>query len=202
MKLGLAAPAALVDLGGLAELQGHQRVRRHGEDRRDDHARRGGGVQGSGASDSGAGGTGRPASATARCATAARSAAAWPTTTRRPTTRRPCWALGATIHTDKRTIAADDFFKGLYQTALDDGEIITAVSFPVPEKAGWQKFKQPASRFALVGVFVSQGQAAACAWRSPAPGPGVFRAKALEDKLAANWSGSACDGVEDRRRRA
>ena len=65
--------------------------------------------------------------------------------------------LGATIHTNTRTIAADQFFKGLYETALAEGEVITAVSFPVPEKAGWQKFKQPASRFSLVGVFVSQG---------------------------------------------
>jgi carbon-monoxide dehydrogenase medium subunit len=103
--------------------------------------------------------------------------------------------LGATIHTDKRTIPADDFFKGLYQTALNDGEIITAVSFPVPEKAGWQKFKQPASRFALVGVFVSKGKGGARVAVTGA-GPGVFRAKALEDKLAANWSGAACDGVK------
>src|SRR5687768_655127 len=103
--------------------------------------------------------------------------------------------LGATIHTDKRTIAADDFFKGLYQTALNDGEVITAVSFPVPEKAGWQKFKQPASRFALVGVFVSKGKGGVRVAVTGA-GPGVFRAKALEDKLAANWSGAACDGVK------
>ncbi|MFZ9545356.1 MAG: FAD binding domain-containing protein, partial [Hylemonella sp.] len=62
--------------------------------------------------------------------------------------------LGATIHTNSRDIVADDFFKGLYETALKDDELITAVSFPIPEKAGWQKFKQAASRFALVGVFV------------------------------------------------
>jgi carbon-monoxide dehydrogenase medium subunit len=105
-------------------------------------------------------------------------------------------ALGATIHTDKRTIAADDFFKGLYQTALNDGEVITAVSFPVPEKAGWQKFRQPASRFALVGVFVAKGKGGVRAAVTGAGASGVFRAKALEDKLAANWSGSACDGVK------
>ena len=105
-------------------------------------------------------------------------------------------ALGATIHTDKRTLAADDFFKSLYTTALNDGEVITAVSFPVPEKAGWQKFKQPASRFALVGVFVAKSKGGVRVAVTGAGSSGVFRAKALEDKLAANWSGSACDGVK------
>jgi aerobic carbon-monoxide dehydrogenase medium subunit len=102
--------------------------------------------------------------------------------------------LGATIHTDRRTIAADDFFKGLYETALADGELITAVSFPVPEKAAWQKFKQPASRFSLVGVFVSKGPAGVRVAVTGA-GAAVFRVKALEDKLTASWSASACDGV-------
>jgi aerobic carbon-monoxide dehydrogenase medium subunit len=102
--------------------------------------------------------------------------------------------LGATIHTDRRTIAADDFFKGLYETALAEGEVITAVSFPIPEKAAWQKFKQPASRFSLVGVFVSKGPAGV---RVAVTGAGacVFRVKALEDKLTASWSPASCDGV-------
>ena len=65
-------------------------------------------------------------------------------------------ALGATIKTNKRTIAADEFFKGLFSTALQDGEIITAVSFPVQAKAGYEKFPHPASRFALTGVFVAK----------------------------------------------
>ena len=65
-------------------------------------------------------------------------------------------ALGATVHTNKRKIAADDFFKGMYETALAADEIITAVSFPVPKKAAYAKFPNPASRFALVGVFVAQ----------------------------------------------
>ena len=60
------------------------------------------------------------------------------------------------MKTNKRTIAADDFFKGLFATALDDGEIITAVSFPIPAKAGYSKFPHPASRFALTGVFVAK----------------------------------------------
>jgi aerobic carbon-monoxide dehydrogenase medium subunit len=64
--------------------------------------------------------------------------------------------LGATVKTDRRTIAADDFFKGLYQTALDPAEVIVSVAFPVPQRSAYIKFKQPASRFALVGVFVAQ----------------------------------------------
>ena len=103
--------------------------------------------------------------------------------------------LGATVTTDRRSIAADDFFKGLYETALAEGEIITAVSFPIPKKAGWEKFRQPASRFSIVGVFASQG---ASGVRVAVTGAGacVFRAKALEDKLAANWSAAACEGVK------
>ncbi|MEO8281704.1 MAG: xanthine dehydrogenase family protein subunit M [Ideonella sp.] len=102
--------------------------------------------------------------------------------------------LGATVHTNKRAIAADDFFKGFFETALQDGEVITSVSFPVPEKAGWEKFKQPASRFSLVGVFVSKGPQGT---RVAVTGAGacVFRVKALEDKLAADWSAKATDGV-------
>ena len=102
--------------------------------------------------------------------------------------------LGATIHTNQRTIAGDSFFKGLYETALADGEIITAVSFPIPEKAAYQKFKQPASRFALVGVFVSKGKQGVRVAVTGA-GPVVFRVKALEDKLAASWTAAACDSV-------
>ena len=102
--------------------------------------------------------------------------------------------LGATIHTDQRTIAADAFFTGLYETALKDGEVITAVSFPVPQKAGWQKFKQPASRFSIVGVFVSQGPQGVRVAVTGA-GPCVFRATALEAKLAANWSAAALQGA-------
>jgi carbon-monoxide dehydrogenase medium subunit len=103
--------------------------------------------------------------------------------------------LGATVHTDRRSIAADDFFKGLYETALQPGEVITSVSFPVPEKAAWQKFKQPASRFSIVGVFVSKGPKGVRVAVTGA-GAGVFRAKALEDRLATNWSAAACSGVK------
>jgi carbon-monoxide dehydrogenase medium subunit len=102
--------------------------------------------------------------------------------------------LGASVHTDRRTIAADDFFLGLYATALAEGELITAVSFPLPARAGWVKFKQPASRFSLVGVFVSQGPQGVRVAVTGA-GPGVFRATALEERLAREWSPAALAGA-------
>jgi carbon-monoxide dehydrogenase medium subunit len=99
------------------------------------------------------------------------------------------------VHTDRRDIAADDFFQGMFTTALADGEMITAVSFPIPAKAGWQKFKQPASRFSLVGVFVSQGPAGTRVAVTGAGANGVFRATALEARLAAGWSAAALAGA-------
>jgi carbon-monoxide dehydrogenase medium subunit len=103
--------------------------------------------------------------------------------------------LGATVHTNQRQIAAEDFFLGVYTTALAEGEVITAVSFLIPEKAGWQKFKQPASRFSLVGVFVSKGPAGVRVAVTGAGAGGVFRATGLEAKLAANWSAAALAGA-------
>jgi len=102
--------------------------------------------------------------------------------------------LGATIHTNSRDIVADDFFKGLYETTLMDDELITAVSFPIPEKAGWQKFKQAASRFALVGVFVSKGPKGVRVAVTGAAGH-VFRATHLEQRLATNYSAAALEGA-------
>lgn len=102
--------------------------------------------------------------------------------------------LGASIHTDRRTIAADDFLEGLYETALEPNELLVAVSFPVPRKAAYQKFRQPASRFALVGVFVSQ-QASGVRVAVTGAGPCAFRVAALEKALAANWSAAACNAV-------
>lgn len=102
--------------------------------------------------------------------------------------------LGATVHTSTRNIPADQFFKGMFETALAEGEVITAVSFPIPERAGWQKFKQPASRFSIVGVFVSKGPQGVRVAVTGA-GPCVFRAKDLEAKLAANWSAAALKGA-------
>jgi carbon-monoxide dehydrogenase medium subunit len=105
-------------------------------------------------------------------------------------------ALGATVKTNKRSIVADDFFKGLFSTALEDGEIITAVSFPIPAKAAYEKFRHPASRFALTGVFVAKSKSGDV--RAAATGAaqnGVMRVAAIEQALKANWSPSALDGV-------
>ena len=106
-------------------------------------------------------------------------------------------ALGATVKTNKRSIAADDFFKGLFTTALGDGEIITAVSFPIPAKAGYSKMRHPASRFALTGVFVAKtksGEVRVAA--TGASSSGVMRVPAIEAALKANWSPGALDSVK------
>jgi carbon-monoxide dehydrogenase medium subunit len=105
-------------------------------------------------------------------------------------------ALGATIKTNKRSIAAEDYFKGLFSTALEDGEIITQVAFPVPTKAGYAKFPHPASRFALTGVFVAQTKSGDVRVAvTGASQSGVMRVSALEAALKANWAASAIDGV-------
>lgn len=194
MKLGLAAPSALVDLGGIAELRGisvsggavvigattsHAAVAASAEVQKaipaladlagrigDRQVRNRGTIGGSLAN-----------SDPAACYPAA------------------VLGLGATVRTDRRTIAADDFFKGLYETALEPGEIITSVSFPVPERAGWQKFKQPASRFSLVGVFVSKGPAGVRVAVTGA-GPCAFRVPALEAALSRSWDAAAVNGVK------
>ena len=103
-------------------------------------------------------------------------------------------ALGATIHTTQRQIAADDFFTGMFSTALQEDELITAVSFPVPKRAAYVKFKQQASRFALVGVFVAQTDTGVRVAITGA-GYGVFRHKAMEQALNANFSAQAAAGV-------
>jgi aerobic carbon-monoxide dehydrogenase medium subunit len=194
MKLGLAAPSALVDLGAVAELRGITV----------------------------AGGTVTIGAMTTHATVAASKevAAAIPALAglannigdRQVRNRgtiggslanndpAACYpaavlGLGATIHTDRRSIAADDFFKGLYETALAEGEVITKVSFPVPKKAAWQKFKQPASRFSIVGVFVSQG-AGGVRVAVTGAGAGVMRAKDIEAALTASWTAAAAAGVK------
>jgi aerobic carbon-monoxide dehydrogenase medium subunit len=190
MRLGLANPESLVDLAGVAELRGisvaggtvkigamttHAEVAAHADVARaipalaalagnigDRQVRNRGTIGGSLANND--------------------PAACYPAAV---------LALGATVHTNKRTIAADQFFKGLYETALAEGEIITAVSFPVPEKAAWQKFKQPASRFSLVGVFVSRAPGGAVRVAVTGAGACVFRATALEALLTKLWSPAA-----------
>ena len=106
-------------------------------------------------------------------------------------------ALGATVKTNKRSIAADQFFQGLFSTALEDGEIITQISFPIPAKAGYSKMRHPASRFALTAVFVAKTKAGDV--RVAATGAsqnGVMRVPAIEAALKANWSPGALDSVK------
>ena len=104
-------------------------------------------------------------------------------------------ALGATIRTNKRAIAADDYFLGLFETALEPGELITAVSFPIPKRSAYEKYRQPASRFALVGVMVAEGPqgircgvtgAKACA----------FRCTEIEQALGKSFTAQALDGLK------
>ena len=105
-------------------------------------------------------------------------------------------ALGATIVTNKREIAAGDFFKGLFETALEDGEIITKVKFPLPEKSAYEKFRNPASRYAMVGVFVAKTKAGVRVAVTGAGSSGVFRHAAMEAALAGNFSAAAIAGVK------
>ena len=194
MKLGLSAPSMLIDLGGIAELKGiavdgaavtlgagttHAAIAASKEVQRaipaladlarrigDRQVRHRGTIGGSLANND--------------------PAACWPAAV---------LGLGATVHTTTRTLSAEDFFVGLYTTALAEGEIVTQVRFPVPQQAGWQKFKQPASRFALVGVFVSRGPAGVRVAVTGAGANGVFRATELEARLAADWSAAALAGA-------
>lgn len=194
MKLGLAAPEALADLAGIADLKG---------------IRVGGGVVRIGAMTTHAT---VAASADVQQAIPALAQLAGHIGDRQVRNRgtlggslanndpAACYpaavlGLGATVHTSRRDIAADDFFQGIYTTALAEDELVTAVSFPIPEKAGWQKFKQPASRFSLVGVFVSKGPMGVRVAVTGAGANGVFRATGLEAKLAASWSAAALQGA-------
>lgn len=104
-------------------------------------------------------------------------------------------ASGATIVTNARQIAADDYFQGMFTTALDEGEIITEVRFPVPQAANYQKFEQPASRFAMVGVFVAKYADGVRVAVTGASEEGVFRWSEAEAALSANFSADAVDGL-------
>jgi carbon-monoxide dehydrogenase medium subunit len=106
-----------------------------------------------------------------------------------------CLGLGATIVTNKRRIKADDFFKGLFETALEPDEIITKVSFPIPKKAAYQKFRNPASRFALVGVFVAKRPSEVRVAVTGAGGSGVFRVGEFEAALQKRFSPKSLEGL-------
>lgn len=105
-------------------------------------------------------------------------------------------ALAGTVHTDKRTIAADDYFAGLFSTALEAGEIVTKVAFTVPAQAGYAKFRNPASRYPMAGVFVARHKDGAVRVAVTGAGnDGVFRWRAAEEALAGNFAADALQGL-------
>jgi aerobic carbon-monoxide dehydrogenase medium subunit len=110
----------------------------------------------------------------------------------------PCavLAIGATIKTNTRSIAADDFFQGMFTTALEPGEIITAVEFPIPEKSAYEKFRNPASRYAIVGVFVAKSAAGVRLAITGAGQGGVFRHTEMETALSAHFTPDAVAGIK------
>lgn len=194
LKLRLAQPGTLVDLSGIAELKG---IRREGSHVVIGAMTRHADVAGS---------------ADVKAAIPALAALAEGIGDRQvrnmgtlggslanndPAACYPAAVLGldAVVHTSKRKLAAGDFFKGMYETALAEDELITSVSFPVPAKAAYVKFVQPASRFALVGVFVAQ-TAGGVRVAVTGAGSSVFRAKPLEDALAKSFTADAAKAVK------
>ncbi len=192
LKARLAAPAKLVSLSGIAELKG---LRREGDRL----------VIGSGTTHAEvareaaeaypalaalAGGIGDPAVRN-------RGTIGGSLANNDPSACYPAAVLasGATVITSTREIAADDFFQGMFTTALDDGEIITSVSFPVPQAASYQKFEQPASRFALVGVFVAKFADGVRVAVTGASEDGVFRWSEAEAALSEDFSADAISGL-------
>ncbi len=105
-----------------------------------------------------------------------------------------CLALGATISTNKRKLTAEEFFTGLFETALEEGEIVTGVSFPIPHKAAYEKFRNPASRYALVGVFVAKRPSDIRVTVTGAGSNGVFRWTEAEEALAKRFAAKSLEG--------
>ena len=194
MKLRLAQPGHVVDLSGVAELKGIRRegdhltigaMTRHAEVASSDVVK--GAIPALAALAEGIGDRQVRNMGTLGGALANNDPAAdWPA---------GVLGLGATVATNKRKFAADDFFKGMYETALGADEIIVSVSFPVPKKAAYAKFPNPASRFALVGVLVAQtGSGVRVAVTGAASA--VFRCKPIEDALATSWTAAAAKAVK------
>ncbi len=195
LKQRLAAPTTLVDLSGIESLKG---IRRMGDML----------VIGGGTTHGAVAGSGDVASAIAGLTELA-SKIGDPQVRNRGTIGgsianndpAACYpsavlALGATIETNAREIAAADFFQGLYTTSLEDGEVITAVKFPIPVASTYQKFEQPASRFSLTSVFLAKMQDGSVRVGVTGAGAdGVFRHEGLEQALSADFSASAVDGV-------
>ena len=194
MKLRLAKPSDLVDLSQVEGLSGIELQRPLDRDRRDDPARR----RGEFAGGEGAlpvlaevpGSIGDPA-------VRHRGTIGGSLANNDPNADYPAavLGLGATIITNKRRIAADDFFKGMFETALEPDEIITKVQFPIAKKAAYEKFKHPASGFALVGVFVSKRGSDIRVAVTGAGSNGVFRVKSFEEALKKRFSPKSIEGM-------
>ena len=107
-----------------------------------------------------------------------------------------CLGLGATIHTNAAARSpADEFFTGMFSTALEEGEIVTAIEFPIPKKSGYAKFPNPASLYAMVGVFVAQGADGSVRVAVTGAGAGVFRVPDMEAALSKDFSAAALNGI-------
>ncbi|ATF20352.1 FAD binding domain-containing protein [Phaeobacter gallaeciensis] len=190
LKQRLASPSTLVSLSGVAEMQGISLV---GRDLRIGGATTHGAVAADGsypALSALAANIGDPA-------VRSRGTIGGSLANNDPSACYPAAALasGATIVTNTREIAADNYFQGLFDTALEEGEIVTAVKFPIPEAANYQKFVQPASRFALVGVYVAKFDSGVRVAVTGASNNGVFRWTVAEEALSGNFSADAVEGL-------
>ena len=192
MKLRLAQPGTIVDLAGIPELAGIRKdgnaivigaMARHADVASSEDVKRAIPALAEGIGDRQVRNMGTLGGSIAN----SDPAADWPAA---------LVALNATVVTNKRRIAAGDFFKGMYETALAADEIVTGVSFPIPKKAAYAKFPNPASRFALVGVFVAQGADGSVRVAVTGAAPSVFRAAALEAALAKSFTADAAKGVK------
>lgn len=195
MKHGLASPCALVDLGGLDALKGisvsaHElrigAMTRHAEVATSDQLRErlpALALLAAGIGDAQVRHRGTIGGSVANNDPAADYPAA-------------CLALGATIATERRSLAAESFFNGFFSTALEPGELITSVQFPVPLKAAYVKFAQPASRYAMVGVFVAENRGEVRVAVTGAGQAGVFRVPEMEKALASRFDPAALDGIK------
>jgi carbon-monoxide dehydrogenase medium subunit len=195
MKLRLAQPGTVVDLGGIAELKGIKKegnaivigaISRHAEIAASSVVK--GAIPALAALAEGIGDRQVRNMGTIGGSIAHNDPAAdWPAAV---------LACNATVVTNKRQLPADQFFKGMYETALAADEIITAVSFPIPKRAGYAKFANPASRFALVGVFVAQLADGAARVAVTGAAPSVFRASTVEAALGKAFTADAAKGAK------
>ena len=194
MKLRLASPPYLVDLRDIAELRGIKIDGGTLTHRCDDAARGSGGIEGSAAVDPRAGQARRRDRGPHG---AQHGDARGSVVNNDPAADYPAavLGLGATVNTDKRKIPADQFFTGMFETALQPGEIVTSVVFPIPKRAAYMKFKNPASRYAIVGVFVADTGGGVRVAVTGA-GPSVFRIGEMERALSSKFAPDAVAGIK------